>query len=563
MSDSGGWETGERTTAAPIRVLCVTDDGAVRARVESQLREAFDGAGHGLSFAAVTTAEDALTAVWDAPTDCVVTAQTLPDGTGVELTTALRERTTAPVVLFTDGGDDDLAIEAARAGVSDYLPLQPGDADGLLARRVLALATDARSRRERDGTRSVERQLRALQRTARDLNVAESVDEIGEIAVGAAADILDLEVTGIWRYDDQEETLVPVTMTATSESVVDNQPAFERGEGLAWRAFETGEVQVYDDVSTVEGRYNPDTPIGSEIIVPLGEQGILVTGSTSSQEFSGRDVDLFRVLGASVEAAMIRARREAELRRQNERLDEFASVVSHDLRNPLSVAEGFLDLARDSGDPADFDRVEDAHDRIGQLVDDLLTLARGGSTVEEPSTVDLGRVARDAWEYVDTGGATLTRVDDLPTVQGDGSRLVQLFENLFRNSVEHSSTGSRPRADDSVEHGSTGSRTESGDSVEHSSTGSRPRADDGDVTVTVGPLDGREGFFVADDGPGIDPEHRDDVFEHGVSFTDGGTGFGLSIVEEIADAHGWQVAITDSPDGGARFEFETGPRRSP
>jgi signal transduction histidine kinase len=530
VSDSGGGRAGEKTAAAPVRVLCVADD-PVGARVESLLRGAFDGDDPGLAFRAVTTAEAALTAIEGVPVDCVVTAQDLPDGTGVELTATLRERTTTPVVLFTDGGSDDLAVAAARAGVSTYLPLQPGDEDGLLARRVLELATDAHARRERDGTQLVERQLRALQRTARDLNIAESIDEIGEIAVEAAADILDLEVTGIWRYDEREDALAPVTMTTTGESILDTQPTFERGEGLAWRAFETGEVQVYDDVSTVEDRYNPDTPIGSEVIVPLGGQGILVTGSTSPQEFSDRDVDLFRVLGANVEAAMSRAEREAELRRQNERLDEFASVVSHDLRNPLAVAEGFLDLARDSGDPADFDRIEDAHDRIGQLIEDLLTLARGGSTVEEPTAVDLTEVARDAWGYVDTRGATLTGVEALPTVQGDASRLVQLFENLFRNSVEHGSTSPAPE--------------EPG----------------GGVTVTVGLLDRREGFFVADDGPGIDPERRDDVFEHGVSFTDGGTGFGLSIVEEIAGAHGWHVSATESRDGGARFEFETGPNR--
>jgi signal transduction histidine kinase len=72
------------------------------------------------------------------------------------------------------------------------------------------------------------------------------------------------------------------------------------------------------------------------------------------------------------------------------------------------------------------------------------------------------------------------------------------------------------------------------------------------LTVTVGPLE--DGFYVADDGIGIPEEERDDIFELGYTTTDSGTGFGLGIVTEVVQAHGWDVSITDSEDGGARFE---------
>ncbi|WP_239640455.1 sensor histidine kinase [Halogeometricum pallidum] len=71
------------------------------------------------------------------------------------------------------------------------------------------------------------------------------------------------------------------------------------------------------------------------------------------------------------------------------------------------------------------------------------------------------------------------------------------------------------------------------------------------VTVTVDRLS--DGFSVEDDGPGIPAEERDDVFEYGYSTADDGTGFGLNIVAEIADAHDWDVAVSEG-DGGARFE---------
>jgi PAS domain S-box-containing protein len=272
-----------------------------------------------------------------------------------------------------------------------------------------------------------------------------------------------------------------------------------------------------------------------------------------------------------------RQERERELRRQNERLEEFANIVSHDLRNPLSIATGYLDLAAESGDPEAFDRVAAAHDRMGRLIEDLLSLARKGQIVGELHSLDLATVATQAWAGVETGRATLELPESLPT-DGDEGRLIELFENLFRNSVEHGSTSSRPGADDSVEHGSTGNRTarQSGDAVEHGSTSSRPGADDsvehgstGDrpgtdaagagLTVRVeaigDPDEGVEGFAVEDDGAGIPAERRESILAPGETTSDAGIGYGLSIVNRIVEAHGWSLSVTDGADGGARFEI--------
>jgi PAS domain S-box-containing protein len=265
-------------------------------------------------------------------------------------------------------------------------------------------------------------------------------------------------------------------------------------------------------------------------------------------------------------------RRRQELERQNDRLEAFASVVSHDLRNPLNVAQGRLELARAERDSEHLDTVATALDRSFELIDDLLTLAREGEEVEAREPVALDATARACWRTVETADATLAVRTDR-TVRADPSRLQQLLENLFRNSVEHGSTGSRPKADDTVEHGSTSSRTESDDSMEHGSTTDRtdsdgtftrgatdrPAPDDAAdrpgpaVRITVGELP--DGFYVEDDGPGIPAERRDRVFEAGYSTSDRGTGFGLSIVSEIADAHGWAIEATEGADGGARFEI--------
>ena len=188
-------------------------------------------------------------------------------------------------------------------------------------------------------------------------------------------------------------------------------------------------------------------------------------------------------------------------------VDRLARVISHDLRNPLDVADAHLRAARETGGAEHFEQ-----------------LARGEDARNPESAVELGAVAADAWATVDTGAATLSIADDPPRLTADPDRLQRLFENLFRNSVEH---------------GSTGNRAQPGNSL----------------TVTVG-RDG-EGFFVADDGVGIPAADRRQVFDSGYvsGDTGGGTGLGLTIVEEIADAHDWRVELTESEAGGVRFAF--------
>jgi len=229
-----------------------------------------------------------------------------------------------------------------------------------------------------------------------------------------------------------------------------------------------------------------------------------------------------------------------ERKAREERLSEFASVVSHDLRNPLNVVQGRLSLARETGDVDHLDAAVGAADRMEQLIEDLLTLARQGDTVGSVETIDIATAAEGAWASVDTVGATL-ELDGTATIDADPDRLRELLENLFRNSVEHGTSRHSPTYD---------------------AIARRPPAEVSlsDLTVTVGTIqeDGDvAGFYVADDGPGVPAEDREKVFERGYTTAETGTGFGLAIVDDIATAHGWSVRVTESVSGGARFEFTT------
>jgi len=271
-------------------------------------------------------------------------------------------------------------------------------------------------------------------------------------------------------------------------------------------------------------------PAAVVVLTGLNDDEVAVDAiQRGAQDYIVKDNLNGNVLGRAVRYAIERHRQERKLRRQNERLDQFASVVSHDLRNPLSIAMGNVDLLRetvefDAGETAEaaetaaeaVDATADALERMDDLVDDLLTLAREGRTVDDPVPVDLGAAARRSWEGVETAGMDLA-VDADETILADDDRLQQLFENLYRNAREHAGE---------------------------------------DATVTVRSLSDGSGFSVADDGPGIPADERADVFEPGYSSHDNGTGFGLNIVREIARAHGWSVDVTDA-DPGARFEFRS------
>jgi PAS domain S-box-containing protein len=206
-----------------------------------------------------------------------------------------------------------------------------------------------------------------------------------------------------------------------------------------------------------------------------------------------------------------------QLEAKNEQLESFARAVSHDLRNPLSVVKGQVGMARERTDEETphLDLAAEAVERMETLVDDVLTLATQGRRIDEPMLADLPTLVRDAWRFHDDDdAATLVVDEDLGRVKTDPDRLRELFGNLFRNAVEHGDEG---------------------------------------VTVRVAPLE--NGFYVADDGPGIPPAKREQVFDSGFTTSDEGTGFGLTIVAEIATAHGWEITVTAGEDGGARFEI--------
>lgn len=293
-------------------------------------------------------------------------------------------------------------------------------------------------------------------------------------------------------------------------------------------------IAGHDDPAAVVGRhwstlYAPAERerLAAEIAAAIGERsvwrgrsvGTRPDGSLVPVEMALSLTDTGHVVNVLRDVSEA-TRREWRLERQNDRLDEFAGVVAHDIRNPLTVARAHVDdiAAETDGDDPRIAAVERALERIDGLVEELLALARDGRIIDDPGPVSLEAVVRDAWANVAVGDARLDVTDDVVTA--DAGRLEQLLENLFRNAVEHGST-------------------------------------DGPVTVSVRPIAGG-GFAVEDDGPGLSEAVRERL-ERPHS---GGRerGIGLRIVRRIADAHGWTVEAGESDAGGARFAFRPASR---
>ena len=429
----------------------------------------------------------------------------------------------------------EIIVPLGTYGVMNIGATEPAtfsETDISLARILGKTVETALDRAER------EQRLEDLQQCTQALLQATTAEETAEIAIETAQETLDAELSGVHLLSEDGQRLTPVTLAETVYDTFDDAPTYVRGAEddpaatVVWNALDSGERCVIDDIRDHE-RLAAATPARSVVVHPLADHGVFIVSATTPNAFSDEAKQFSEIVAAGLSSALDRVERErqlrdreTELKRQNDRLEQFTSAVSHDLRNPLTVAQGRLELGREECDTAHLDDVAQAHQRMETLIEDLLTLAREGEQVQETEAVDLVDVVEECWHGVQTGDATLV-CNTTQTIQADPSRLQQLLENLIRNAVEHGGE---------------------------------------DVTVTVGTIDplltttradfnGRQGFYLADDGPGIAPDEREAVFEAGHSTTEDGTGFGLNIVQEIAESHGWKISISESESGGARFEI--------
>ncbi len=370
----------------------------------------------------------------------------------------------------------------------------------------------------------------ALHSTMRELIDSNTIDEAVSKALKAAEGLFDVELAAFFAPDSQEDVsvLVPAVETEGSRERIGDAPNMEPGS-LVWEVYDEQESLYSPNLLAEDSIQNNNTILRSELLLPVGKFGVVGFASTEIDYLCEADLELAELLRSNLEEVLLSIQsqhqvrqREQELQRENERLDEFAGIISHDLRNPLNVAKGRLDLAISEIDdpPSHLEYVDGSIERMGSIVDETLTLAREGKTVGETVEVSLGDIASDSARTVEFFDSQLSIESGDDVFYADRTKLYHVFENLYRNALEHNE-----------------------------------EKNESEIKITVGVLDDESGFFIEDNGCGIPEDRREEVFDVGHTSNRRGTGLGLAITSRIVEAHDWEIRATEGRRGGARFEI--------
>lgn len=344
-----------------------------------------------------------------------------------------------------------------------------------------------------------------------------STEDILETTVELARKLVDADICVI----AEKENGGLASLAASPSEWTDNDglltpaslPSVIASEGISYIIADRGDVrgaaksEPIQEASTVVYK--------SALIVPFREGEVLIAGNQNIEAFTDRDLELLRLIG---DIGKLRAEGVEDAPDgvySNEHITNAAANLSHDAKNFLTIIRGRMKLAREDPQAEHFEAIQRASQRLEELIEDTSALLESGKEPAEVEPVPLQEVIYEAWQLEKTESAELV-TSPIQSVLADRNRLKQLFENLFRNAVEHAGP---------------------------------------DVTVWVGMLSDDQGFYVEDNGPGIDPDEQESVFEFAYSGSEDHQGLGLNIVQWISAAHGWDISVSQGEFGGTRFEF--------
>lgn len=461
-------------TEDQINILHVEDEPDIAELTKSFLEQESES----FEVRTETEPETAVQIVNDEQFDCIVSDYNMPGMNGIDLLQEIRsDHPDLPFILYTGRGSEEIASEAISAGVTDYLQKGSGtDHYVVLANRIENAVDKYRTQREIQETTEFYRTV--LEHSSDYVMI---VDDMGKVSYISPA------IERVLGYTPEE---------------VKQMDAFE--------------FVHPDDISkaTASLQQNIENP-GVESTVEFRAQH--ADGSWRWLEVRGRNLIDDPVIGGimvNVRDITTRKQGEKELEQQKERLQQFASFLSHDVRNQLSVVDGNLELAKSHDNIEELETARNRLDRIDTMIEKLMNLAQTDNLESESVEVDLSSIVKKCRNNIGASEIELV-VDSDISFEVYESRIESLFENIILNAIDH-----------------------------------------GDAdTIYVGSLGDASGFYIADDGSGISADNGDKIFETGYTTSEEGSGLGLAIVEEIATTHDWSVDVCESAAGGLRLEF--------
>lgn len=268
--------------------------------------------------------------------------------------------------------------------------------------------------------------------------------------------------------------------------------------------------------------------LGAPVIVDGSAYGTLCFADSQQKDATVLNIGTMtvRLLARWVGSQIERHQYEREFTRQTERIEEFAEVVSSDLRNQLNVIKGRNAILGDKYNDRQSELVDNAAEQIESIMDDSLEWVQKGKPITKTSEVDIQTLVNELWYLIADTGTKIKLVDKFE-VNANWSRLMELFENLIKNMIANNDQDITIRVGE----------------IQHM------------YTTTRAPSNGLSGFYVECDGRSVPDVDSEKVFQPADVTRMDETGFKLSIVKQIAEAHGWEVTLTESYDDGVRFEF--------
>lgn len=347
-----------------------------------------------------------------------------------------------------------------------------------------------------------------------------------EAVVETVERVLDRPIAGVWLRDGSADRLEPVASSQSGRELFGDPPVYTEGNSLSWRAYEAGEPIVVDDMHDKSGLYNPESVVRSELILPLGDHGVLNVASREPDAFSDNDVALAKLLAANAEVALGRSERERKLERQTDRMEFFNSILRHDVLNAVTVIRGRAEFLADDLEGEQRKDAEtivrwsdDVEEIVGRVRTVLETLTGDGDPDLEP--VDLGDALRSEVERVRATYSAVTIETDVPASVSvlANDLLGDVLGNVITNAVEHNET-----------------------------EGLR-------VGVTVEREGETVAVRIADNGQGVDEDRREAIFRRGETghAKSVGSGFGLFFVDAMVSEYGGEAWVEGNDAGGATF----------
>ena len=367
--------------------------------------------------------------------------------------------------------------------------------------------------------------LEEIQAVTRETLEADTHEEVAEAVLSRIPNVLDMPLSAIWEYDTGQEALVPLAVTEKAQLLFEEIPTYTDDGSIAWRAFQDKEIRLVPDVDEHDEIHNEDSIIRSELVVPIGEFGVLISGSTYTDSFGEPERRLLETLSANVETTM----RLTSRRRELELLDQvLARILRHNIRNVLTIIQGFAREIQQEGNAetaANAQRIIDRSASLQSTAEHARDIRHIVTNRDRREELSLPEVVDDIVMQIQSeypAAHVTTNIEGEPSVLVHPNFPVAI-RHLVENGIEHGATDATPR-----------------------------------IEISVSQNDDRVVLEVTDNGPGI-PDYEVDVLDkHGESALEHGSGAGLWIVDRVVDYSDATIAFEQNGEGTvARIEFNT------